>query len=93
MEAQGKGVGGAADVLPEYVCGGAHSQKRSGYMKTRRVRRPKKEAVPSLHTGAQTAKKRKPGGRLTKVLPGEGQKLAEEGGSKGKQANRYGAQL
>ncbi|KAG9017194.1 hypothetical protein FRB90_001413 [Tulasnella sp. 427] len=84
--ARGDGVGGLADILPEYICGGAHSQKRAGYMRSRRARRPRKEVVPSLHTGAQTAKKRKPGGRLNKELPGEGVKLSDEGGSRGKQA-------
>ncbi|KAG8892400.1 hypothetical protein FRC01_014187, partial [Tulasnella sp. 417] len=84
--AQGDGVGGLAEVLPEYICGGAHNQKRAGYMRSRRARRPRKEVVPSLNTGAQTAKKRKPGSRLTKELPGQGAKLSDDGGSRGKQA-------
>ncbi|KAG8954412.1 hypothetical protein FRC04_011739 [Tulasnella sp. 424] len=84
--AQGDGVGGLAEILPEYICGGAHNQKRSGYMRSRRARLPRKEVVPSLSTGAQTAKKRKPGSRLTKELPGQGVKLSDDGGSRGKQA-------
>ncbi|KIO34704.1 hypothetical protein M407DRAFT_16663 [Tulasnella calospora MUT 4182] len=83
---QGDGVGGLAEILPEYICGGAHNQKRAGYMRSRRARRPRKEVVPSLNTGAQTAKKRKPGSRLTKELPGQGVKLSDDGGSRGKQA-------
>ncbi|KAG8954317.1 hypothetical protein FRC03_011500 [Tulasnella sp. 419] len=90
-EVQGQGINGALnEIMPEYVCGGAHAQKRSGYMKSRnrRVsRKPRGDVVPSNHTGAQTAKKRKPGARVTKALPGEGEKLSEEGGSKGKRAN------
>lgn len=88
---RGQGIGGLGEVLPEYVCGGAHVQKRSGYMslhRKRRARGPRKDVVPSNHTGAQTAKRRKAGGRMTKVLPGEGIRLSEEGGSKGKRANR-----
>lgn len=85
---QGDGVGGLAEILPEYICGGAHNQKRAGYMRSRRARRPRKEVVPSLNTGAQTAKKRKPGSRLTKELPGQGVKLSDDGGSRGKQSQR-----
>ncbi|KAG8916890.1 hypothetical protein FRC02_003489, partial [Tulasnella sp. 418] len=70
-EVQGQGINGALnEIMPEYVCGGAHAQKRSGYMKSRnrRVsRKPRGDVVPSNHTGAQTAKKRKPGARVTKA--------------------------
>jgi len=84
---RGQGIGGVGEILPEYVCGGAHSQKRSGYMKSHRKRRPKSRVVPSNHTGAQTERRVKAGTRLTKALPGEGVKISEEGGSKGKRAN------
>ncbi|KAG9004594.1 hypothetical protein FRB94_002270 [Tulasnella sp. JGI-2019a] len=84
---RGQGVGGLGEVLPEYVCGGAHAQKRSGFMQTRRKRKPRREVVPGNQTGAQTAKKRKTGTRMTKPLPGEGAKVSEAGGSKGKRAN------
>ncbi|KAG8864774.1 hypothetical protein FRB96_003360 [Tulasnella sp. 330] len=84
---RGQGIGGIGEILPEYVCGGAHTQKRSGFMATRRKRRERKEVMPGNHTGAQTAKKRKAGSRMTKPLPGEGVKMSEEGGSKGKRAN------
>ncbi len=87
---QGKGLAGTAEVLPEYICGGSHRQQRASFMKARRrPRRPRTEVVPSSHTGAQTAKKKKPGSRLNKDLPGEGSRLSGTGGSKGKHANRY----
>ncbi|KAH6913065.1 WLM domain-containing protein [Coprinopsis sp. MPI-PUGE-AT-0042] len=78
--------------FPEYMCGGA--QKRSRPTARRRragaPRGPKKEVIPSLHTGRQTEKKRKAGGRVTSkyAFAGEGNSL---GGSapestKGKRA-------
>ncbi|KAI6047220.1 WLM-domain-containing protein [Pisolithus marmoratus] len=55
-EVAGQGI--QAGDLPEYVCGGAHSRVRP-------VRRHRSVAGPSLHTGAQTTKKRKAGSRVT----------------------------
>lgn len=57
-------VGGGIDEgdLPEYLCGGAHSRARPASFSARRRRR---QAGPSNHTGAQTAKKRKAGSRVT----------------------------
>jgi hypothetical protein len=49
--------------LPKpHQCGGAHSRTRP----TRRRRRPQKQSGPSTSTGAQTAKRRKPGARVTR---------------------------
>lgn len=47
--------------LPEYLCGGAHSRARPPSFR----RQKRKQAGPSLHTGAQTAKRRKAGARVT----------------------------
>ncbi|KAI6113718.1 WLM-domain-containing protein [Pisolithus croceorrhizus] len=54
------GQGVQAGDLPEYMCGGAHSRVRPV-----RGRRSAIIASPSLHTGAQTTKKRKAGSRVT----------------------------
>ncbi|GJE88737.1 WLM-domain-containing protein [Phanerochaete sordida] len=56
------GEGIDAGDLPEYLCGGAHSRARPASFGRRRRRR---QAGPSNHTGAQTARKRKAGGRVT----------------------------
>ncbi|KAG8903520.1 hypothetical protein FRB99_003176 [Tulasnella sp. 403] len=80
----GVGVEGTGEIVPEYVCGGAHTQKKKGYLRARRPRRS---------NNTQTSRKRKPGSRMTKALPGEGIKLNEEGGSKGKQANSKRARV
>ncbi|PPQ65296.1 hypothetical protein CVT26_000256 [Gymnopilus dilepis] len=79
--------------LPEYMCGGAQSRARPTARRRRQGARGKRrEVVPSLHTGAQTAKKRKAGGRVTSkyAFTGEGQSLASsstEGTGFGKRAN------
>ncbi|CAA7267167.1 unnamed protein product [Cyclocybe aegerita] len=68
--------------LPEYMCGGAQSQTRPTATRRRRGPRGKqREVVPSLHTGAQTAKKRKAGGRVTSkyAFVGEGATLGNDG--------------
>ncbi|KAF8591279.1 hypothetical protein K439DRAFT_1627008, partial [Ramaria rubella] len=58
--------GGWADQeLPEYTCGGAHSQSRNLALPSRRRRRARRPAGPSLTTGAQTQKQRKAGSRVT----------------------------
>lgn len=58
----------------------------------------RREVVPSLHTGAQTARKRKPGARVTSkyAFAGEGTTLAsssDKGTGFGKQASRYDFQV
>lgn len=65
----------AANELPEYVCGGAQTRKRP--TSHRRRRRGPSETGPSNHTGAQTARKRKAGGRVTSAnkFTGEGTAL------------------
>ncbi|KAF8527641.1 WLM domain-containing protein [Hysterangium stoloniferum] len=50
--------------LPEYTCGGAYNQSRRSALSSRKRRRQKK-AGPSNTTGAQTAKRRKAGSRVT----------------------------
>ncbi|KIP08196.1 hypothetical protein PHLGIDRAFT_23623 [Phlebiopsis gigantea 11061_1 CR5-6] len=55
------GQGIAPGDLPEYLCGGAHSRARPPSFR----RQKRKQAGPSLHTGAQTAKRRKAGARVT----------------------------
>ncbi|KAL0565205.1 hypothetical protein V5O48_016821 [Marasmius crinis-equi] len=85
------GDGNDPGELPEYMCGGA--QNRSRPTKRRKSRRPR-ETVPSNHTGRQTAKKRKPGSRVTSkyAFIGDGATLSDNAGSghgtgKGKRAN------
>ena len=60
-------------------------------------RGPRKETVPSLYTGRQTAKKIKVGGRVTSkyAFVGEGNALIGDGeeGSKGKRAARCASRL
>lgn len=73
-------VGGqslAPGELPEYMCGGAHNRARPTSLRRRRNRQP---AGPSNHTGAQTAKKRKAGSRVTAsgTFKGSGRALNED---------------
>jgi hypothetical protein len=79
-------------------CGGAQTRSRPTANR-RRVRRgprgKRREVIPSLHTGAQTAKKHKAGRRLTSkyAFAGEGATLSksDDGVTKagyGKRANR-----
>jgi hypothetical protein len=49
--------------LPEYMCGGAHSRARPASYQRRK--RTAKFSGPSVHTGAQSEKKRKAGSRIT----------------------------
>ncbi|KAF9450355.1 WLM-domain-containing protein [Macrolepiota fuliginosa MF-IS2] len=73
--------------LPEYMCGGA--QTRSRPTSLRRRRRGPQDTVPSLHTGRQTAKRRKAGSRVTSkfAFVGEGKSLGHDAeSSKGKRA-------
>ncbi|KAG1844051.1 WLM-domain-containing protein [Suillus subalutaceus] len=49
--------------LPEYMCGGAHSRARPASYQRRK--RTAKFNGPSVHTGAQSEKKRKAGSRIT----------------------------
>ncbi|PCH42161.1 WLM-domain-containing protein [Wolfiporia cocos MD-104 SS10] len=51
-----------AGDLPEYICGGAQRRTRPTPRRRRRTQQP---AGPSTHTGAQTAKRRKAGTRVT----------------------------
>lgn len=69
----GKGI--QAGDLPEYMCGGAHSRVRPV-----RGRRSVVVAGPSLHTGAQTTKKRKAGSRVTNssAFPSTGKALNDD---------------
>ena len=62
-----------------FQCGGAQTRSRPKTLNRRRQHR--RIAGPSNHTGAQTERKRKPGGRVTgknKVI-GEGQALVGGG--------------
>ncbi|KAI9461719.1 WLM-domain-containing protein [Lactarius psammicola] len=61
------------DDLPEYMCGGAQSRARP----SARRRRQRPVAGPSMLTGAQTAKRRKAGSRITAAgtFAGRGQAL------------------
>ncbi|KAK0193763.1 WLM domain-containing protein [Armillaria mellea] len=73
--------------LPEYMCGGAQTRSRPSATRRRRSGR-RGEVVPSNHTGRQTAKRRKGGGRVTSkyAFQGEGLSLNDstsEGGLKG----------
>ncbi|KAH9481414.1 DNA-dependent metalloprotease WSS1-like protein [Psilocybe cubensis] len=68
--------------IPEYLCGGAQSRTKPTARRRRQTTRGKRrEVVPSLHTGAQTAKKRKSGARVTSkyAFTGEGTSLGNEG--------------
>lgn len=97
---RGQGIGGVGEVLPEYICGGAHEKNRSGYMRSRgrattTRRRRSGEVIPSNRTGAQTAKRRNPGAKSRRVDrpiegAGEGAKLGGEEveSMKGKRAHR-----
>lgn len=69
----GKGI--QAGDLPEYMCGGAHCRVRPV-----RGRRSVVVAGPSLHTGAQTTKKRKAGSRVTNssAFPTTGKALNDD---------------
>ncbi|TEB33376.1 WLM-domain-containing protein [Coprinellus micaceus] len=86
------GDGIEAGDFPEFMCGGAQTRARPTARRRRTgvSRGPRKETVPSLHTGRQTAKKRKAGGRVTSkyAFAGEGNALVgdSEEGSKGKRA-------
>ncbi|KAF8905048.1 WLM domain-containing protein [Gymnopilus junonius] len=73
-----------AGDFPEYMCGGAQSRARPT-ARRRRAGGKRREVVPSLHTGAQTAKKRKAGGRVTSkyAFTGEGQSLSSSDNSQG----------
>ncbi|KAI0342765.1 WLM-domain-containing protein [Trametopsis cervina] len=63
--------------LPEYICGGAHSRTRPSSL--RRLRRQPVNG-PSNHTGRQTGRKRKAGGRVTAkgTFEGGGRALNED---------------
>ncbi|TFK92648.1 WLM-domain-containing protein [Polyporus arcularius HHB13444] len=71
------GQGLEAGDLPEYMCGGAQSRTRPTAVRRRRTR---SQAGPSNHTGAQTAKKRKAGSRVTAkgLFQGAGKALNED---------------
>ena len=57
-------------------CGGAQRRARPKALKRRRRRADRAtQAGPSNRTGAQTAKKRKPGSRITKDFGGDGKAL------------------
>ena len=75
-------------------CGGAQSRTRPTASRRRRTTQGKRrETVPSLHTGRQTAVKRKAGARVTSkfAFTGQGSMLDSGGDGKGfgKQAARY----
>ncbi|KAG2157884.1 WLM-domain-containing protein [Suillus bovinus] len=64
--------------LPEYMCGGAHSRARPASYQRRK--RTAKFSGPSVHTGAQSEKKRKAGSRITNTnVFGLGGKALNEG--------------
>ncbi|KAG2147593.1 WLM-domain-containing protein [Suillus clintonianus] len=64
--------------LPEYMCGGAHSRARPASYKRRN--RTAKFSGPSVHTGVQSEKKRKPGSRIASAGAfGSGGKALNEG--------------
>ncbi|KAI0719312.1 WLM-domain-containing protein [Cerioporus squamosus] len=71
------GQGLEAGDLPEYMCGGAQTRTRPTAVRRRRTGR---QAGPSNHTGAQTAKKRKAGSRVTAkgLFQGSGRALNED---------------
>jgi len=71
---------------PKTQCGGAQARKRPTGVRRRRGG-ARRATVPSNHTGAQTSKRRKAGGRVTSkyAFSGEGVSLDEEvAESKGK---------
>ena len=76
-------------------CGGAQSRTRPTVTRRRRTTlgKRRRETVPSLHTGRQTAIKRKAGARVTSkyAFTGQGSMLDNDGAGKGfgKQAARY----
>ncbi|EIW83877.1 WLM-domain-containing protein [Coniophora puteana RWD-64-598 SS2] len=71
------GEGVSSGDFPEYVCGGAHTKSRSSTLRRRR-RAPRGFAGPSVHTGAQTERKRKAGARVTsRAFEAGGQALNE----------------
>ncbi|EGN99171.1 hypothetical protein SERLA73DRAFT_73725 [Serpula lacrymans var. lacrymans S7.3] len=78
------GHGPESGDFPEYMCGGAHARARPASL---RRRRPYKKAGPGNHTGAQTAKQRKPGSRITAqgAFTGDGVALAND--ANGEQKN------
>ncbi|KAF8992841.1 hypothetical protein BDQ17DRAFT_1392767 [Cyathus striatus] len=88
------GEGIEATDIPEYMCGGAHTRTRTTSVRRRRGPTGKRrEVVPSLHTGRQTARKKKAGSRVTSkyAFSGEGNTLADgmddaKGKGKGRQA-------
>lgn len=64
--------------LPEYMCGGAHSRARPASYQRRK--RTAKFSGPSVHTGAQSEKKRKAGSRITNANAfGSGGKALNDG--------------
>ncbi|KAI0775183.1 WLM domain-containing protein [Trametes elegans] len=67
-----------AGDLPEYMCGGAQARARPTSL--RRRRRRQQPGGPSNHTGAQTAKRRKAGSRVTAqgTFAGAGRALNED---------------
>ncbi|KAK0450166.1 WLM domain-containing protein [Armillaria borealis] len=70
--------------LPEYMCGGAQTRSRPSATRRRRSGR-RGDVVPSNHTGRQTAKRRKAGGRVTSkyAFQGEGLSLNDSTGEEG----------
>ncbi|KAK0469808.1 WLM domain-containing protein [Desarmillaria tabescens] len=66
------------------VCGGAQTRSRPSAMRRRRSGR-RGDVVPSNHTGRQTAKRRKAGGRVTSkyAFQGEGSSLINSKGEEG----------
>ncbi len=80
-----------------FQCGGAQTRSRPSATRRRRSGR-RGDVVPSNHTGRQTAKRRKGGGRVTSkyAFQGEGLSLNDSTGEEGgkgtgfrKQAGRY----
>ncbi|KIM84879.1 hypothetical protein PILCRDRAFT_817694 [Piloderma croceum F 1598] len=65
--------------FPEYMCGGAQQRARPTSLRRRRGNRAK-VIGPSLHSGRQTAKKRKAGTRVTSkyAFAGDGKALNED---------------
>ncbi|EIM91267.1 WLM-domain-containing protein [Stereum hirsutum FP-91666 SS1] len=87
------GSGIEAGDLPEYMCGGAQTRSRPSNRRRRRIAGTEtSRAGPSTHTGAQTAKKRKAGGRLTAkgAFRGDGVALNDGGESKSEVASQVG---
>lgn len=80
-------------------CGGAQERARPKTLKRRRQRADRSsQAGPSNHTGSQTAKKRKPGSRVTKDFGGDGKTLNDgtpgaSGAGFRKRTQRYGQAL